>query len=70
MAHGIAYTREMKQGNEWFKGCIIGDVAVRPDYRGRGLCKQVIQNLDTVIEAELDLIRPVVQLKPIGVIKG
>ncbi len=28
------------------------------------------KNIDMVIESELDLIKPVVKLKPIGVIKG
>ena len=31
---------------------------------------QAYKNIDAVIEAELDLINPIVKLKPLGVVKG
>ena len=52
IAHGVAYSRQMKQGDKCFKGSIIAEVAVHPDYRGKGLCKLVLRSLESVMEAE------------------
>lgn len=46
IATGFAYTRSMRQGSFNFKAGIIGGIAVNSNYRGEGLSKAVIQELD------------------------
>lgn len=46
IASGCAYSRLMKQGENDFKAGIIGNVTVSPNYRGLGLTKVVMKELD------------------------
>jgi len=46
VACGLGYSRKMLQGNIEFNAGIIGGLAVNIAYRGVGLCKKVMQQLD------------------------
>lgn len=48
-ACGVAYSRSMRQGDIDFSAGIIGGIAVGSKYRGQGLAKVVMQNLDTCL---------------------
>lgn len=47
IACGLGYTRKMSQGNVDFNSGIIGGIAVNESYQGLGLCKKIMQKLDT-----------------------
>jgi len=64
-------TLTLEDCNKAMEGIIFGrwgqDRKGRPDYSE---APQAYKNIDTVIGAQLDLARPLVQLHPLGVIKG
>uniref|UniRef100_UPI0013A6A2E7 GNAT family N-acetyltransferase n=1 Tax=Vibrio variabilis TaxID=990271 RepID=UPI0013A6A2E7 len=49
IASGLAYTRAMRQGSYNFTAAIIGNVAVKSSYRGQGLSKVVIGQLEQAL---------------------
>lgn len=40
----------MSQGCRLFKAGIVGGIAVHPNYRKQGLCKEILLNIDQAIE--------------------
>ncbi|MFT6924857.1 MAG: N-acetylglutamate synthase-like GNAT family acetyltransferase [Psychromonas sp.] len=47
---GFAYARDMCQGQFQFKAGIVGAIAVNKDHRGKGLCKQLLRQLDNKLK--------------------
>ncbi len=45
-ACGLGYEREMSQNQKYFKGGIVGGIAVSAEFRGQGLGKAVLEAID------------------------
>ncbi|MDD1783144.1 GNAT family N-acetyltransferase [Enterovibrio sp. ZSDZ35] len=46
IACSSAHVREMEQANQTFLAGVIGSVAVHPEWRAKGLCKMLINELE------------------------